>query len=133
MKLLIDENVVIDALLGRRPFNGDAEKILAACADTHTGCLSVNSLTDIFYILRKTMSASSVKAVIKKLMELFEIITINNEDCQNALALPIDDFEDALVVIYANKAKVDFIVTRDKELINTDTLVKIISPDNLEL
>jgi len=59
LKIIIDNNIALDALLGRQPFNEAAEKILTACVDMHKGCLSVNSLIDIFYVLRVTFSYNS--------------------------------------------------------------------------
>jgi predicted nucleic acid-binding protein len=131
MKIMIDNNIALDALLGRKPFNEAAEKVLTACVDTHKGYLSVNSLTDIFYILRKSMDVSSVKAAIKKLMELLEIVSLNDEDCINALSLPIDDFEDALVVICGRNVGADFIVTRDNKFLEIRSLIPVLSPDKL--
>jgi predicted nucleic acid-binding protein len=131
MKIIIDNNIALDALLGRRPFSEAAEKILTACADTHIGCLSVNSLTDIFYVLRKSMDVSPAKEAIKKLMELLDIISLSDEDCLNALSLPIDDFEDALVVICGKNAGADFIVTRDEKFLKMESPVPVLSPDKL--
>ena len=131
MRIDVDNNIVLDALLGRQPFNEAAEKILIACADAHKGYLSVNSLTDIFYVLRKSIDTSMSKAAVKKLMGLFEIISVNDEDCLNALSLPIDDFEDALVAVCAKKASVDYIVTRDEKLLQIESSVPLISPDKL--
>ena len=131
MKIVIDNNIALDALLERQPFKAAAEKLLIACADTHKGCLSVNGLTDIFYVLRKFMDALSAKAAVQKLMELLEIISINNEDCLNALSLPIDDFEDALIVIGGKKAGADYIVTRDDTFLKIKSPVPVISPDKL--
>jgi len=125
MKIVIDNNIALDALLGRQPFNEGAEKLLLTCADTHKGCLSVNSLTDIFYVLRKSLDVSSAKAAIKKLMELLEIISINDEDCLNALSLPIDDFEDAIIIICGKKVGADCIVTRDEKLLKVKSTIPI--------
>ena len=131
MKIIIDNNIALDALLGRQPFNEAAEKILTTCVDTHKGCLSVNSLTDIFYVLRKSMDVSSAKATIKKLMELLEIIPLSDEDCLNALSLQIDDLEDALVVICSKNVGADFIVTRDDKFLKINSPVPVLSPDKL--
>ena len=72
----------------------------------------------------------TVKAAIIKLIELFEIIPVDDEDCINALSLPIDDFEDALILICAKKAGADYIVTRDKMLLQTKATISIITPDD---
>ena len=131
MKIYIDNNIVLDALLGRHPFNEAAEKILSACADNHQGCLSVNSLTDIFYVLRKFIDVSAAKTAIKKLLELLEIVSVNSEDCLNALSLPIVDFEDALAVVCCKNSRADCIVTRDKEFLQTKSVVPVILPEQL--
>ena len=131
MKILIDSNIALDALLSRRPFNEASERILTACAGSHTGCLSANGLTDIFYVLRKTMDAPSAKAAVKKLMELLETVPVNGEDCLNALSLPIDDFEDALVLVCGNSAGADCIVTRDDEFLRIKSRIPVVSPDAL--
>ena len=131
MKIVIDNNIMLDALLARQPFNESAEQILTACADSHKGCLSANSLTDIFYVLQKSIGAAAAKATIKKLMDLFEIVSVNEEDCLNALSLPIDDFEDALVIVCAKKAEAAYIVTRDELLLKTTSPVPIVSPSEL--
>ena len=131
MIIVIDNNIALDALLRRQPFSEAAERILEACADTHIGCLSVNSLTDIFYVLRKFIEASSAKKTIYKLMELLEIISLNDEDCINALSLPVDDFEDALAVICGEKIGADYIVTRDSEFLSINSSIPIVSPEKL--
>jgi len=131
MKIFVDVNIALDALLGRYPFNETAEKILIACVDAHKGCMSVNGLTDIFYVLRKSMDMPSAKAAVKKFMELMEIISVDEEDCINALALPVDDFEDALVIICGKKTNADCIVTRDEGLIKIKTVVPIMTPEKL--
>ena len=131
MKIFVDNNVVIDALLQRSPFNAAAERILIACADAHRGYLSVNSLTDIFYVLRKNINAAAAKVAVQKLMELLEIVAVNDEDCLSALSLPIDDFEDALIVICGMNAGVDCIVTRDEEFLKIESIVPVMSPDEL--
>lgn len=131
MKIVIDNNIALDAFLGRQPFNEAAEQILAACADLHQGCLSVNSLTDIFYVLRKSLGIAAAKTTVKKIMELFEIISVDSEDCLNALSLPIDDFEDALIMICGKKAGADCIVTRDEKFLQAETPIPVIAPDKL--
>ena len=130
MKIVLDNNIVLDAILERKPFNKLAELIMTACADTHKGYISANSLTDIFYALRKTTNSALAKATIKKLMELFEIINIDAEDCFSALALPMDDFEDALIAVCAKKVGTDYIITRDIEFIKADSPVKVVSPED---
>jgi len=129
MKVFIDNNIILDALLSREHYYEYSEKVLLACVDSHEGCLSVNSLTDIYYVLRKSMRAADAKAAMQKLMDLFDVIDLNREDCLDALALPIDDFEDALILIAAHKVGAEIIVTRDAKFQKLKSSVQILSPE----
>ena len=128
MKIFIDNNIVLDALLTRQPFNNSAEQILKQCVDIHKGYLSANSLTNIFYFLEKSIGADSAKAAIKKLLTLYQTISVTQDDCINALSLSMNDFEDALIAVCAKKVGADYIITRDSTFINAKSLVKVISP-----
>jgi predicted nucleic acid-binding protein len=128
MKIFIDNNIVIDALLTRQPFDKAAELLLKQCVDLHDGYLSTNSLTNIFYVLKKSIGAVKAKSVVKELIELYKIISVTDEDCINALFLSMNDFEDALIATCAQKIKADYIVTRDELFIKAKAPVKIISP-----
>jgi len=128
MRIVIDNNIIIDALLERKPFFDLSAQVMTACADANKGYVTANSLTDIFYILKKSIGAARAKLAIRKLMELFVTISINEEDCTNALSLPMNDFEDALVAICAKKVEADYIVTRYDEFLLHNALVPTINP-----
>jgi predicted nucleic acid-binding protein len=70
----------------------------------------------------------SAKAVLEFLLECYEVLPVTHADCKAALSLPIEDFEDALVVVCADRAKADCIVTRDKEFLQVVSPVKLVSP-----
>jgi predicted nucleic acid-binding protein len=44
------------------------------------------------------------------------------------LSLPLEDFEDALVIVCAERANADFIVSRDDKFLLADSPVKLIAP-----
>jgi predicted nucleic acid-binding protein len=131
MTIVFDNNVVLDALLERKPFCDDAERLLTACVSAHTGALTANSLTDIFYVLSKFIGAAKAKQVIKKLTELFKILPVDSEDCVNALELPMDDFEDALLSVCASKYDIEYIVSRDTGFLSAGSPVLVITPGEL--
>jgi predicted nucleic acid-binding protein len=128
MTIVIDNNVVLDALLERKLFFENSAEVLTACVREHRGSLTANSLTDIFYALSKSAGAAKAKQTIRKLMELFEIIPIDEVDCINALELPMNDFEDALIAVCAEKVGADYIVSRDGDFAKTDSPVQGVSP-----
>jgi predicted nucleic acid-binding protein len=128
MILVLDNNVVLDALLERKPFFDNAAQVLTSCAGENKGYLTANSLTDIYYVLSKFLDAAAAKQTIRKLMELFEIISIDGIDCINALELLMNDFEDALIAVCAGKVGADYIISRDINFARAASPVQIISP-----
>ena len=133
MIIVIDNNVLLDALLERNPFYADAANFLIDCINNHTGFVTANSLTDIFYVLTKIIGAQKTKRSIQKLIGLFDIIPIGVTDCINALELPMDDFENALLVICAMNIGADYIVSRDAILLKTAPIKAILPVDFLNL
>jgi len=128
MIIVFDNNVVLDALLERKPFCGEAERLFTICVSEHTGCLTTNSLTDVFYVLAKFIGRAKAKQAVRKLIELFVIIPVSEEDCVNALELPIDDFEDALLASCAAVTGAEYIISRDVEFARAASPVRVITP-----
>lgn len=132
MRAVIDNNVIIDALKPNPKFEAAAQQILRlASVKAIDGFVSANSLTDIFYVLRKEHGADKAKIMVQKLLLILNIIGIDPKDCMDALSLPMNDFEDAIVAVCAKKVKADFIVTRDEGFIKTETLVQAVTPEQL--
>ena len=73
MKILVDTNVIIDALTGREPFRETAEQIFMIAANqTEEIYITASSATDIYYLLRKHLhSTEKAKHVMEKLYEIF--------------------------------------------------------------
>ena len=69
MKVLIDTNVLMDALTGWQPFFDNADKILKLCADNKVdGYIAAHSIPNIFYILRKDLTESERREVLSNLL-----------------------------------------------------------------
>lgn len=132
MKVVIDNNVIIDVLKPNPQFEVVAQQIMQlASVKAIDGFVGANSLTDIFYVLRKEHGAGKAKTMVQKLLLVVDIIGIDPTDCIDALSLPMNDFEDAMVAVCAKKINADFIVTRDEKFIKTETAVKAVMPERL--
>lgn len=132
MKVVIDNNVIIDALNPNPHFEANAQQILRlASTKAIDGFVSANSLTDIFYVLRKGYGADKAKVMLQKLLLILDIIGIDPADCADALSLPMNDFEDAIVAICARKIGADYIVSRDERFIKAETAARAITPSQL--
>lgn len=115
MKLLVDTNVIIDALTGREPFRETAEQIFMIAANrTEDMYITASSATDIYYLIRKYLhSTEMAKNAMKKLYELFSILDVTSKDCKEALLAKVKDYEDAVISCCAFRNKMDYIVTRN--------------------
>ena len=131
MRILADTNVIIDALTSREPWNKSAEKIfLMAANQTIEMYITASSATDIYYLIRKYLhNTETAKTIMGKLFSLTGILEVKADDCIDALASSINDYEDAVVEKVANRNDMDYIVTRNiKDYQVGDT--KIILPDD---
>lgn len=115
MKILVDTNIIIDALTSREPFKEDAEQIfLLAANQIEDMYITASSATDIYYLVRKYLhSTDKAKDVMSKLYELFHILDVTSADCQEALSSEVNDYEDAVVSCCAMRNHMDYIVTRN--------------------
>lgn len=130
MKILVDTNVIIDALTSREPWNENAEKIFLLGANHIVDLyITASSATDIYYLIRKHLhNAQTAKQVMGKLYSLINILEVTGTDCIEAFASPITDYEDAVVERVASRKSIDYIVTRNiKDYQNGS--VKVILPD----
>ena len=132
MKVVLDSYIIIDVLRPNPDYETDANKVfILIWQNKITPYICASSLTDIFYILRKVQGAEKAKETIANLITAANIIPLAESDCTNALALPMSDFEDAIIVESASKISADFIVSRDEKLIKTKTEIKVITPKQL--
>ena len=132
MTVLLDTNIIMDALQERQPFDAPAKEIMSKASTGEIACrFTANAATDIFYLYAKARDLQSARSALDYLLKNYGVVSVTHEDCLNALALPIDDFEDALVAVCAEKAAVDYIVTRDDKFLGDDLPVPVISPNRL--
>ena len=75
MVILVDTNIIIDALANREPYADDAKRIMEKCAAREiTGILAAHSIPNLFYILRKNFSQEERRFLLKNLCEIFQIL-----------------------------------------------------------
>lgn len=132
MKVLLDTCVVVDVLQKREPFYQNAMDIFLAVSNRELdGVLTAKSLTDIYYILRRSIhNEMETRKYLNTLFILFEVEDTFSIDCQLALQSQMKDYEDAIMVETALRIGADCIVTRN---IKDYALAKIpvLSPEQL--
>lgn len=117
MKILIDTNIVIDALTSREPWSKSAEKIFIMAANNIVDMyITASAATDIYYLIRKYLhSTETARQIMEKLYSLAGILEVKGEDLIDALASPITDYEDAVVEQVARRSGMECIVTRNQK------------------
>jgi predicted nucleic acid-binding protein len=129
MTVMLDTNVIMDALQERQPFDVEAKEILLRAQNAEFTCyFTANAATDIFYLYNKARDLKSARQVLDFLFATYKIVSVTHEDCVNAMAIPIEDFEDALVSACAKKVEPDYIISRDEKFLKDDSPVKVIAP-----
>jgi predicted nucleic acid-binding protein len=133
VKILIDTNVLLDAIANREPFYQQAQSVINLILDNKVdGFITANSMTDIYYIAKKHMNRDTLRNTMRSLFTIFTIIDVLGDDCKNALDFPLEDYEDALLVVCGSKVLIDHIITRDKEFIDKiNSSVSVITPTEL--
>ena len=88
MKVLVDTNVIVDAMTSREPWKESAEKIFLMTANQVVDAyITASSATDIYYLIRKCLhSTEQAKQVMGKLYSLMGILSVTGEECVGALA-----------------------------------------------
>ena len=131
MTVVLDPNVIMDALSERRPFDMEAKEILLRAQNGEFICyFTANAVTDVFYLYTKARDIKSARQVLKFLFATYKIVSVTHEDCVDAMHIPIEDFEDALVSACAKKTGADYIVSRDDKFLQSNSPVKVIEPNN---
>ncbi|MBR1375376.1 MAG: PIN domain-containing protein [Cardiobacteriaceae bacterium] len=113
MKLFLDTNVLIDAFNQERKQHISAFRLIHLLKKAkYEAFVSSHSLTDMFYILRKTHSVLLRVKILNFILQHCTIIYEDRDMFLTAIANPeLKDLEDEMQQIAAQKAGVDFIVT----------------------
>lgn len=131
MNVLIDTNVMLDAMLSRSPFSEAAQTIFIWAAEEKIqACITASSVTDIYYLLHKHIHDNErCRQEISKIVMLFKVLDVYGTDCKNALELQMTDYEDALLATCAKRFKMEYIITRNvKDFVGSP--VQAILPDD---
>jgi predicted nucleic acid-binding protein len=130
-KVLLDTNIVLDAIAAREPFLENAEAIFRLIKNKQIApFITSNSVTDIYYIARKNRSEAETRNALRILLGTFSVVDVRGQECREALDSPVDDYEDALLCVCGLRAGVDCVVTRDAALLSTtNSSLEIYSPD----
>ena len=114
MRPLLDTNVLVDVALRRPGLHEASGATVAWCLNNPgSGLLAVHSLATFSYLVGRAASPAKARDFIADLIEGTDIARLDNTEVKRALALPMADFEDALIAAAAESAGATHIVTRN--------------------
>ncbi len=113
-KIFIDSDIILDVATARKPFLENSRRVLLIVESGKAlGMISSNSVTNIYYILRKLSSSEKAKYFIRSLVSYFSVIAVNPTNIIQALDSGFGDFEDAVQYYSALTYQCSYIVTRN--------------------
>ena len=111
---LIDLNVILDVLQRREPFFlASAQTLALAEQKRFRGLWSAHSITTLFYLYAKAQSSDAARVAITDLIQFLAVAPVNQRVVETALALPYQDFEDAVQMAASLHASADYLITRN--------------------
>jgi predicted nucleic acid-binding protein len=111
---ILDTNVLLDVALGRPGLHEASGAVLAWSLD-HPGSslVAAHSLATFWYLIERSAGPVKTREFIADLAAGMDIAGVDNSEVKRALALPLPDFEDALIAAAAESAEATHIVTRN--------------------
>ena len=130
MKLFLDTNVLFDYISNKPPYCEDAFNLTIMSAfDDAQLFVSSKSFTDVFYSMKKFRSPDVIQNSFLDCLEVFNVYPLSADDIYSACKLGCEDFEDALIAVCANRAGVDYLVSRDVQLM--PTIIEVRTPEQI--
>ena len=114
MGVLLDTNVVLDALLKRAPFVQEARAIFQkAEAGEIRAFVGATTVTTIDYLAARALGRRDARKLLALILELCEVAPVTRAVIVDAISSPIADFEDAVLCHAAIQSNVGTIITRN--------------------
>ncbi|MCD9188892.1 MAG: PIN domain-containing protein [Pyrinomonadaceae bacterium] len=130
MRVLLDNDVILDFLLQRQPFYSSANRIFIHLQNKEIQ-VYISTITPInaFYTTRKEKGKDIAFRAVEGLLKIVEVCRTNKSVLQDAFTLNFSDFEDAVQCASAIAENLDAIVTRNAKDYKLSP-IKVFSPDD---
>lgn len=116
MTLLLDINVLLDVVLEREPWSDAASRLLSAIeAGKAEGFVAAHTLPTIFYVVAQSRDRATARVAVGDVLRIVDVAAAGKVEFQQALAMSISDFEDAVQAVAAIKIGADYLVTRNEK------------------
>jgi predicted nucleic acid-binding protein len=129
MKILLDTNIILDIALGRPDYSEKAKELISFLnREQILFFVSATTVTDIYYILRKSGNHTSAMEFLNHFLLYAEIAGVDKNVILNALNSGLSDFEDAVQIQCAVLNHISIIIARNKSDFKTKE-ISVYTPD----
>ena len=128
-KIFLDANILLDFTLQREAYD-EAKKVLDLVIDRQAQAFTTSSVIHIAsYYLAKFYGSKKTKDLLLGLLLDVTIIDLTHEMTVMALSSKFDDIEDSLQYYAAVHHKLDYFISRDRQLKKDSTpVLPVITP-----
>ena len=114
MRVLLDNDVVLDLVLDREPFVEAAADVFKLQEQGRIdGHVAGITLINVFYVTRKIKGIGVARRAVGELLAALKVCPLDHATLENAHKLAFTDFEDAVQHASAEASHLDAIVTRN--------------------
>lgn len=133
-RILVDTNIVLDLLAGRKEFITEAQELFTL-SDKKELKLYVSSLTfaNTYYILSEKMKLSNARKILRKFKVLAEVLPMDDKVIDLSLESDFIDFEDAIQYHTAIENGIEIILTRNLKDFKTAKIPVLTAKNYIEL
>ena len=112
-RVFFDTNIILDLIQERPGFDAVARILQKQENGDIQVCLSVLSMANVAYVLRKTLPHSLIVPTLKQISSVMEVIPMDDSQFQQALMLSGPDFEDIMQLTCAIAGGCQVIITHN--------------------
>ena len=133
-RLLIDTNILLDAVIENRVESNEACEVLDLCnGNGELGMACALSFKDVYYITNRLYGEDLARKCVDTLMGLLTIAPVDAEVCEMAFTSGEPDFEDGIIRACAEINDADFIITRDKDAFATSKVRSVTAAEYVRI
>ena len=116
MRVLIDTNIVLDVIFNRKQFYAAAARVMTLAAEEDIeGYIAAHAVTTVYYLVAHHQGSETAKVALVDLLRISRVADVNQAVIDQALSMPYRDLEDAVTMMAAVHAELDYVVTRNPD------------------
>ena len=116
MELLIDTNIILDIVFGRKGYEVSLELFRIIERKGFRAYITASAVTDLYYIIRKeTHDTEQAYQILENIFKLVAVLSVSANDIQDAFQKKWKDFEDCVQITAAENNRLDCVITGNQK------------------